>query len=81
MAENKKGRNTYPFLDGKLDRLTRIYDSFEAEAAPLKKDQACEKGCAFCCRSAGSIDITTLEGWQIKNRLDGFCHICGPACR
>ena len=63
-------RITSPFLDSKLDRLAEIYDDFEAKASPLKAGQACEKGCAFCCESAGSIDITTLEGWQIQKQLD-----------
>ncbi len=34
-----------------------------------KEDQACEKGCGFCCKEAGSIDITTLEGLAIRNAM------------
>ena len=46
-----------------------IYDSFEAAAAVYKREAACQKGCAFCCSDAGRIDITTLEGLVIRDRI------------
>ena len=49
------------------DVLIEIYDDFEQKVAAYKTDVACEKGCAFCCTDAGSIHITTLEGWIIRN--------------
>ena len=52
--------------------LQDIYNSFDAKAHEYKKDAACEKGCGFCCKEAGSIDITTLEGMVIKKAMQGF---------
>lgn len=49
--------------------LDAIYDDFESAAAPFKAEATCEKGCAFCCSDAGSIDITTLEGLLIRDRI------------
>ncbi len=56
-------------MEAKLDRLRDIYDAFEREAASYKTDDACGKGCAFCCTDAGSIDITTLEGLAIRKEI------------
>ncbi len=50
----------------KLPELGKIYKAFEENSQELKKGQACNKGCSFCCKEAGSIDITTLEGLQIQ---------------
>jgi Fe-S-cluster containining protein len=49
------------------DALLEIYDDFEQKTAAYKTDAVCEKGCAFCCKNAGSIHITTLEGWTIRD--------------
>ncbi len=56
-------------MENKRNAITKIYDHFEEEAAPFKKDAACKKGCAFCCTDAGSIDITTLEGLRIHKHI------------
>ncbi len=66
------GRIMSNFLDDKSSRLTTIYDNFKETAAPYKTKQACLKGCAYCCSKAGSIDITTLEAWQIKKQIQTF---------
>lgn len=50
----------------KLPELGKIYKAFEENSRELKQGQACNKGCSFCCKAAGSIDITTLEGLQIR---------------
>jgi len=39
------------------------------KAGDYKKNAACEKGCGFCCKEAGSIDITTLEGLAIRKAM------------
>jgi hypothetical protein len=56
-------------MKDKKNRLSAIYDDFETAAAPFKKQAACGKGCAFCCSDAGSIDITSLEGLVIRDRI------------
>ena len=52
--------------------LHNIYKSFEAKTSDYKKNVACEKGCGFCCKDAGSIDITTLEGLAIRKVMKEF---------
>ena len=56
----------------KIQALSDIYKTFEAKTSEYKKDAACEKGCSFCCKKAGSIDITTLEGLVIRKAMKGF---------
>jgi len=60
------------FLDNKLSALDTIYADFAEKTKEYKTLQACQKGCAFCCAEAGSIDITTLEGWNIKRLIEKF---------
>ncbi len=52
--------------------LSDIYHTFETNTLEYKKDNACEKGCGFCCKEAGKIEITTLEGLVIRNAMKGF---------
>jgi Fe-S-cluster containining protein len=54
----------------KLKRLNEIYDWFEAQAFEFKKNAACKKGCAFCCTHFGYLDITTLEGITIQDKIN-----------
>ena len=56
----------------KIPALSDIYKTFEAKTRGYKKDAACEKGCGFCCKEAGRIDITTLEGLVIRKAMKGF---------
>ena len=56
-------------MEEKLPALKDIYKDFAQKTGDLKKGQACEKGCGFCCKEAGSIDITTLEGLAIRNAM------------
>lgn len=50
-------------------RLDEIYAGFTAQTAEFVQAAACQKACAYCCRRAGSIDITTLEGMRIRNSV------------
>lgn len=59
-------------MESKIQELGHIYKDFEAAAKGYKKEAACEKGCGFCCKEAGSIDITTLEGLAIRKAMKGF---------
>jgi uncharacterized protein len=52
--------------------LNDIYKVFEEKTREYKKDAACAKGCGFCCKEPGSIDITTLEGMAIRKAMQGF---------
>lgn len=50
-------------------KLAHIYDRFAEETNGFQRNAACGKGCSFCCTAAGSIDITTLEGLQIRDAI------------
>lgn len=54
----------------KRARLKDIYAAFDADTRDLVKGRACTRGCSFCCREAGSIDITTLEGIAIRKIME-----------
>jgi len=56
-------------MEEKIPALKDIYEAFAQKANESKRNQACEKGCGFCCKEAGSIDITTLEGLAIRNAM------------
>lgn len=56
-------------MEEKIPALKDIYEAFAKKANESKREQACEKGCGFCCKEAGSIDITTLEGLAIRNAM------------
>ena len=56
-------------MESKFNTAIEIYNRFEDESAPYRESAACKKGCAFCCTDAGVIDITTLEGLRIRNRI------------
>jgi Fe-S-cluster containining protein len=58
----------------KLNELKEIYARFEAQTQGFRNNAACTKGCAFCCTEAGSIDITTIEGLQIRESINRLPH-------
>ncbi|WP_051284158.1 YkgJ family cysteine cluster protein [Desulforegula conservatrix] len=49
--------------------LDHIYSDFEEFSVSFKQEAACGPGCSFCCTGSGPIDITTLEGMEILERL------------
>jgi len=59
-------------LDDKLERLERIYRTFEKKAAVYVSQAVCEPGCAECCTHVGEISVTTLEAYRIRLFLDGL---------
>ncbi len=59
-------------MKSKLAILKEIYRDFVQKTNEFKTEQACEKGCGFCCKKAGSIDITTLEGLAIRKAMKGL---------
>ncbi|MFZ5572306.1 MAG: YkgJ family cysteine cluster protein [Thermodesulfobacteriota bacterium] len=56
-------------MKNKHQQLQKLYADFEQAAAEGKAGAACNKGCAFCCTDAGVIDITTMEGLVILDRM------------
>ncbi len=56
----------------KKEKLERIYGQFEIKAQEYKKNAVCKPGCAFCCMEVGDVDITTLEGLIIRERISCF---------
>ena len=56
-------------MEKRKNKLLPIYDAFDTAASTYKIEAACQKGCAFCCSDAGTIDITTLEGLVIRDHL------------
>ena len=53
-------------------KLKELYSQYEKDVAEFKKSAACIKGCADCCIDVGNIDITTLEGIIIYDRVATF---------
>jgi len=62
-------------MEKKIPALQDIYHRFETKTLEYKKDKACEKGCGFCCKEAGKIEITTLEGLAIQKVMKGFAKV------
>jgi hypothetical protein len=56
----------------KKRNLLPAYRAFEEAVAEMKTLAVCEMGCNFCCTQMGRIDITTLEGLVILERLEGM---------
>jgi len=59
-------------FEDKKRRLKEIYETFEREAEEYKESAICKPGCAYCCIHFGSVDITTLEGIIIRDRVNSF---------
>ncbi|HEC98830.1 MAG TPA: YkgJ family cysteine cluster protein [Proteobacteria bacterium] len=59
-------------LEEKKNKLRELYDRYEEAVAGLKKAATCVVGCADCCIGVGDIDITTLEGVVIRERVATF---------
>ncbi len=56
-------------IKSKISKLDDIYAEFEAATAEFRQADVCAPGCAFCCTQMGTVDITTLEGLVIRERL------------
>jgi Fe-S-cluster containining protein len=59
-------------LEEKKKRLKEIYECFEIDAYEFKKDAICKIGCTYCCTDVGNVDIITLEGVIIRERVNGL---------
>jgi len=56
----------------KRKKLKELYSQYEKDVAEFKRSAACVKCCADCCIDVGNIDITTLEGIIIHDRVATF---------
>jgi hypothetical protein len=56
----------------KMASLQEIYNEFEVATSPYRQGALCRPGCAFCCTHFGRLDITTLEGLVIQERIGRF---------
>jgi Fe-S-cluster containining protein len=52
------------------ENLQGIYQRYESETAQFKEQAVCGIGCSFCCSFMGNIDIVTLEGIVLLDRLE-----------
>ena len=59
-------------LEEKKEKLKDLYERFEADAYELKKDAICKIGCTYCCTDVGNVDIITLEGVIIRERVNSL---------
>jgi Fe-S-cluster containining protein len=59
-------------LEQNKGRLKEIYERFEADALEFKKDAICKIGCTYCCTDVGNVDIVTLEGVIIRERVNSL---------
>jgi len=59
-------------ISDKTSKVYEIYAEFEAAASEFRQAAVCAPGCAFCCTEMGSVDITTLEGLLIRDRLSNL---------
>ncbi len=64
-------------LKEKRARLHDLYARFAKAAEPHVVSAVCGPGCADCCTTVGSVDITTMEGMMILRHLQGL----SPAVR
>ena len=56
----------------KKETLKSLYNAFEQAAAEYVSSAVCRPGCAYCCIHFGSVDITTLEGLIIWERINTY---------
>lgn len=56
----------------KKQQLLDLYGDYTKIAQPYLASAVCKKGCADCCTTVGSVDITTLEGFIILKHLKGL---------
>jgi Fe-S-cluster containining protein len=53
----------------KREKLKEIYERFESDAQEYKQHAICKIGCTYCCTDVGNVDINTLEGLVIQERI------------
>ena len=56
-------------IESKIASLKALYHDYDEQTRHYKKDAVCRPGGSFCCTGMGNIDITTLEGVVISDRI------------
>jgi uncharacterized protein len=56
-------------IKGKTRELQALYRDFEEKTRAYREDAVCLAGCADCCINVGNVDVVSLEGWLIMERL------------
>jgi len=56
----------------KKQALQLIYERFERDVQTYKQHAICKIGCTYCCTDVGNVDINTLEGLVIRERIKTF---------
>lgn len=59
-------------IEIKKQQLFDLYGDYAKITQPYLASAVCRNGCADCCTTVGSIDITTLEGFIILRHLKGL---------
>lgn len=54
------------------ETLQGIYQRYESEAGQFKEQAVCGRGCSSCCSVMGKIDIVTVEGIILLERLESM---------
>lgn len=54
------------------ENLQSIYQRYELTAGQFKEQAVCGRGCSFCCSVVGKIDIVTIEGLILLERLESM---------
>lgn len=62
----------YSIMRKRTARLREIYSRYEEAAEEFKRQAACRKGCTSCCTVVGNVDIVTLEGMIIREKITGM---------
>ena len=57
------------------ETLQGIYQRYESKAGQFKVQAVCGRGCSFCCSYMGKIDIVTIEGIVLLERLESMPEI------
>jgi hypothetical protein len=53
----------------KTTSLREIYVRYEKAAEKFKGQAVCRRGCTSCCTIVGNVDVVTLEGLIIRERI------------
>jgi Fe-S-cluster containining protein len=53
-------------------KLTEIYKHYDEAAEEFKRQAACRIGCTSCCTIVGNVDVVTLEGLIIREKIAGM---------
>jgi hypothetical protein len=59
-------------MRGRAAKLRELYERYEETVEPFKRQAVCRRGCTSCCTVVGNVDVVTLEGLIIRERIEGM---------